>query len=300
MVDIDSKAYNVSSGLFSFKEMKRNVIDYGKRCYIEGYTEGNNKCCDLFANFLVSGGYISFEEKNDVLDKFKEYLSSDACVKDNLVATAEDVIEMLYVGPSQSGVTLSNSQKDILDTIFNNLTNGQGNEFDEFFIQKPRQCGVSCILRAIAYMLTSSEKRVLYLGYNEPRFKNKFFKFKNIAHTNSIGIRNVSVGVLYDYIIVDELSFLDKEKYEEIKILQATTGAKIIYVITPCKHSVKYKELLTIDSPVRKCKCLPGGALNSYDKKLIYNIMPSDRNIEMAKKYKECSSELLGEYLDEE
>ena len=47
IIDINKEGYDTSSELFSFKEMRRGVIEHGRLCYIEGY----KKHAELFYNF---------------------------------------------------------------------------------------------------------------------------------------------------------------------------------------------------------------------------------------------------------
>ena len=46
-IDIERNAYDTSSKLFSFKDLRRDVVDHGKTCYIEGY----KKHTELFGTF---------------------------------------------------------------------------------------------------------------------------------------------------------------------------------------------------------------------------------------------------------
>ena len=284
MINIEKEAYESAYNLFSFKEMKRSIIDYGKKCYIEGYKGGY----DLVLNFLVNKDYLPAESIDSIYKQFNVYLSGD-------------IIRSLYCNVSPEDFKLNNSQSDILGIVLSD--SDKKDEFDELYIQKPRQCGVSTILKTISYLLCSKDNKVLYLGYDDIKFKNRFINYINIGHTSTNIIKNVlgskTCGVLYDYIIVDELSFLDREIYDYIKLYQKLTGSKVIYVVTPCSGSEKYMDLLKADTN-KECKftSTSGGVLSSCDKKLIYKIMPSDKNIKMAKEHTEMADELLGEYLN--
>ena len=285
MINIEKEAYETASNLFSFKEMKRSIIDYGKKCYIEGYKGGY----DLLLKILVNQDYLPSESIDSIHKQFDIYLSGD-------------IIRSLYCNVSPDDFKLSDSQSDILGIVLSDNNKKECDEYNELYIQKPRQCGVSTILKTISYLLCSKEKKVLYLGYDDVKFKNKFINFINIAHTSTNVIKNVlnnkTCGVLYDYIIVDELSFLNREIYDYIKLYQKLTNSKVIYVVTPCSGSEKYMDLLKTDTN-KECKftCTSGGVLSSYDKKLIYEIIPSDKNIKMAMKHAEIADELLGKYL---
>lgn len=46
--NLEKAAYEASSQMFSFKDMRRGIVEHGRVCYIEGY----KRCFEQLSNFL--------------------------------------------------------------------------------------------------------------------------------------------------------------------------------------------------------------------------------------------------------
>ena len=225
VIDINAEAYESSSELFSFKDMRRGVIEHGRVCYIEGY----KKHSELFSTFLVKNGYFSDEELHKVIAEFDAYLNETPAIS---IRTCEDILKKLkifnYYSKNFAYATELNSiQKDIVMHYCETLTDNK----KILRIKKSRQNGISTILSIIAYLEAQNGKRVLYIGCSDPRIIlgqkfNQFFTYKH-----SLTVKGV-LGTRFDLIIVDDPN---TDNLECLKTLVTCIGenGKMIVALTP-------------------------------------------------------------------
>lgn len=190
--DISKEAYDVSSELFSFKEMRRGVIEHGRLCYIEGY----KKHAELFYNFLIKNGYFNDFELNKIITEFDSYLNDTQAVSCNY---AESLLGKIVPWLPENSY-LTNYQKDVIE-LYKNLTNDK----NILRIQKPRQGGVTTVLYLIGYMEALNQKHVLYYGYEPtPEFTSQYFTYKQLNSISELNESKLS-DKRYDLIIIDEV-----------------------------------------------------------------------------------------------
>ena len=225
VIDINAEAYESSSELFSFKDMRRGVIEHGRVCYIEGY----KKHSELFSTFLVKNGYFSDEELHKVIAEFDAYLNETPAIS---IRTCEDILKKLkifnYYSKNFAYATELNSiQKDIVMHYCETLTDNK----KILRIKKSRQNGISTILSIIAYLEAQNGKRVLYIGCSDPRIIlgqkfNQFFTYKH-----SLTVKGV-LGTRFELIIVDDPN---TDNLECLKTLVTCIGenGKMIVALTP-------------------------------------------------------------------
>lgn len=225
MIDISKEGYELSSELFSFKDMRRGVIEHGKTCYIEGY----KKHADLFSNFLLNNGYFSKEEFDKIREEFNEYLQNPYKINE------EDIRKFLpeIRGLEKEAWDLTHAQETIING-YNMLTE----DCPMLLIKKPRQKGVTSLLKTIAYIEASqNNKKVWYLGYG-PCYKS-LKDCKNITYKELHGSSEITdkeyLGKRYDLIIVDEMTAFKNPRFVLVNILpclNVNDGGKIILVGT--------------------------------------------------------------------
>ena len=192
VTDISQEGYEISSELFSFKEMRRGVIEHGRLCYIEGY----KKHAELFYNFLIKNGYFDDFELNKILAEFDSFLHETPAISCNY---AESLLGKI-IPWEKADSCLYFYQKDVIE-LYKDLTN----EKNILRIQKPRQCGVTTVLFLIAYMESLNQKRVLYYGYEEKApFTSQYLTYKRLNSITGLSEKKLA-DKRYDLIIIDEV-----------------------------------------------------------------------------------------------
>ena len=278
-IDLKTEAYEMSSELFSFKDMRRGIIEHGKVCYIEGY----KKHGELFYSFLVDNGYFSDEELHKVTAEFESYLSGVPAIS---IRTCEDVLRKLNpiiyknskVG-SNDMPCLNSVQEDIVTIYRDYLKDGK----NTLRIMKARQRGISTILSIIAYLETKNEKRVLYIGCDNPTKRlglkyNQFFTYKESLNNIDLSSQH------FDIIIVDDPKFY----HLELAQLYPSVGknGKMIIALTPCSPGSRtYSEIKSF------FKCDSAGELK-------YETGKSDNADELISKYPIHKNEFMGAFID--
>lgn len=275
-INIYDEAYNMSSELFSFKEMRRGVVEHGKTCYIEGYKKHH----ELFCNFLIKNGYFSTQEINKIICEFDSYLNESPAIS---ISVAEDC---LYIVGKAKGISkdayLYDFQKDIVEE-YKNLTN------DKYILQilKPRQKGVTTILEDIAYIESNNGKKVLYFTYDLIKGlfnKNVTLKTANIENVSEKSI----VNSRYDLIIFDEIILL-KNPLKTISILSKClneNGRIILSSCVPLRTKENYNNI----------KELFVGEHNFKNKTIGYVVKPTKEQLEKAQKCHEFENEFTVEF----
>lgn len=247
MIDISKEGYKLSSELFSFKDMRRGVIEHGKICYLEGY----KKHADLFSNFLLNNGYFSKEELDKIREEFNEYLQKP--YKINIEDIKKFLPEITY-GFEKENWDLTKAQESIINS-YAMLTE----DCPILLIKKPRQKGVTSLLKTIAYIeAAQNNKKVWYLGYGscyKPQVWEKAIEklaklkdCKNITykqlHNNSQIEPSECCGKRYDLIIVDEMTAFKNPRFTLVNILPCLNkGGKIIVVGT-----IEHEENFPLDA----------------------------------------------------
>jgi hypothetical protein len=229
-IDLKAEAYEVSSELFSFKDLRRGVVEHGRVCYIEGY----KKHAELFYSFLVQSGYLTSEELHKITTDYDAFINERPAVSiltcEDLIAKKGNVINWSN-GKANKVTYLNWCQKDIVCHYVDDLNGGT----NILRIKKSRQKGVSVILSAIAYLEAENDKSVLYIGYEEPCKKIGVKKNYKITYEDALLIQTSNyTSNRYDLIIIDEMTTFDKpiEIVEHFKQLLADDG-RMIVVGTP-------------------------------------------------------------------
>lgn len=288
-IDLNAEAYEISSELFSFKDMRRGVIEHGRLCYIEGY----KKHVELFSTFLLKNGYFSEEELHKVLAEFDGYLNGTPAVS---ILICEDILRKIKTIDFSKHLTdnsglpegspdpipyLSMCQKDIIMHYCDTLKDDKR----VLRIKKARQKGVSTVLGIIAYLESQNEKNVLYFGCSDPRISlglkyNQFFKY-----TYFLGINRLH-GRRYDLIIVDDPRNCDFLSLYPDMVTCLTENGRIIVSLTPCSHKnssySKYKDFFKSES---------SGMFT-------YSTGPSDRAERLLELTPDMRNEIMGEFID--
>lgn len=284
MVDIGKEGYDLSSELFSFKEMRRGIIEHGKTCYIKGY----DKHAELFNSFLVKNGYFSKAELEKVLEVFEQFKDKGP---DLTLETVEKYLKLhdIFIKDGQKWVKPENlGLNGVQRTIFEKYTQ-LTDEVCTLRIQKPRQQGVTTILEIIAQIEAANGKKVFYGGYDGSKLKN----IKNLTYANIKGdfpdayIINKSYRKKYDLIIIDEIrNFkLPFNVFNSINHLLTEHGRAIL-VGTPLESNIS-------DYPTMK-----EFFDTEYDDTIDYHIPPTIKEYEKAEKYPEYRNEILGKFID--
>lgn len=240
-LDISKKAYDVSSELFSFKEMRRGVIEHGRVCYIEGY----KKHAELFCNFLVKNGYFDDLELNKILTEFDSYLNETPGVSCNY---AESLLSKVIPWLGKDAY-LYRHQKDVIE-LYKDLTNKK----NILRIQKPRQGGVTTALHLIAYMESLNQKRVLYYGYEQKApFTSQYLTYKQLNSISGLSETKLA-DKRYDLIIIDEvIEFRNPILDLGLAKKHLTENGRIIVSCTPLGNEEKQyntvKDFLTMVCP---------------------------------------------------
>lgn len=281
---LENGAYDISSRIFSFKELKRSVIEHGKNCFIEGYK--NHK--QLFRNYLIKQGYFSKEEILKIYGDFETYLMQGPELS---LETAEKYLKLCDIGVydrdtckwvKNSNPELTDIQKDVIE-IYKDLTN----EKNILRIQKPRQGGVTTALHLIAYMESLNQKRVLYYGYEQKAlFTSQYLTYKQLNSISGLSETKLT-DKRYDLIIIDEvIEFRNPILDLGLAKKHLTENGRIIVSCTPLGNEEKQyntvKDFLTMVCPdvvSYKWKC-------------------TDKNIAQAEKYPEFKNEILGEFVE--
>lgn len=237
MIDISKEGYELSSELFSFKDMRRGVIEHGRICYIEGY----KKHADLFFNFLLKNGYFSKEELDKIREEFNEYLQKPYQINREDI---EKFLPEITCGFEKENWCLTRAQESIIKSYALRT-----DVYPMLLIKKPRQKGVTSLLKTIAYIEASqNNKKVWYLGYGpcyKPLKDCKNITYKEL-HSNSEVTDKEFRGKRYDLIIVDEMTTFKNPQFTLVNILPCLNkGGKIIVVGTIEKEN-KYNNLKTI------------------------------------------------------
>lgn len=237
-IDLKAEAYEASSELFSFKDLRRGVVEHGRICYIEGY----KKHAELFYSFLVQSGYLTSEELNKITTDYEAFINERPAVSiltcEDLIAKKGNVINWSN-GNANKVTCLNWCQKDIVCHYVDDLKGGT----NILRIKKSRQKGVSVALSAIAYLEAENGKNVLYIGYDDPCNKLGIKKNYKITYENAKLVQTSNyASSLYDLIIIDEMSTFDNpiEMVEHFKLLLSDDG-RMIVVGTPLgPNSVYY------------------------------------------------------------
>ena len=241
IIDISNEGYEISSELFSFKEMRRGVIEHGRVCYIEGY----KKHAELFYNFLVKNGYFDGLELNKVIAEFDSYLNETPAVSCNY---AESLLSKVNPWLGKDAY-LYHYQKDVVE-LYKDLTN----EKNILRIQKPRQCGATTVLFLIAYMESLSQKRVLYYGYDQKApFTSQYLTYKQLNSISGLSEKKLA-DKRYDLIIIDEvIEFRNPILDLGLAKKHLTENGRIIVSCTPLGNREKeyntVKDFLTTVCP---------------------------------------------------
>lgn len=239
-IDLKAEAYEASSELFSFKDLRRGVVEHGRVCYIEGY----KKHAELFYTFLVQSGYLTSEELNKITTDYEAFINERPAISistcEDLIAKKGNVINW-STGKANKVTHLNWCQKDIVCRYVDDLK-GKTNVLR---IKKARQKGVSVALSAIACLEAENNKNVLYIGYEHPCDKLGLKKKKyNITYECAQLFRTSNYASnRYDLIIIDEMTTFDNpiEKVAEFKKLLTEDG-RMIVVGTPLgPKSMYYK-----------------------------------------------------------
>jgi hypothetical protein len=275
MIDISKEGYELSSELFSFKDMRRGVIEHGKVCYIEGY----KKHAELFCNFLIKNGYFDDFELNNVLAEFDSFLNDTPAISCNY---AESLLSKVRPWLGKDAY-LYYHQKDVIE-LYKDLTN----EKNILRIQKPRQGGVTTALYLIAYMECLNKKRVLYYGYDEAPFASQYFKYIELNHISGINEKSL-VDKRYDLVIIDEI-FEFENPDKDLKNLKKclTENGRIIISCTPSSKERNETQYKTIRDFFEK----------DYPDVVSYKWKCTDKNIAQSEKYPEFKNEILGEFIE--
>ena len=274
IIDINKEGYDTSSELFSFKEMRRGVIEHGRLCYIEGY----KKHAELFYNFLIKNGYFNDFELNKILAEFDAYLNDVQAVSCNY---AESLLGKI-IPWVEADSCLYFYQKDVIE-LYKDLTN----EKNILRIQKPRQCGATTVLFLIAYMESLNQKRVLYYGYEEKApFTSQYLTYKQLNSISGLSEKKLA-DKRYDLIIIDEvIEFRNPILDLGLAKKHLTENGRIIVSCTPqsknCENYNKIKDFLTMICP----------DIVSYKWKC------PDKNRITDKRYEDFRNEAVGEFIE--
>lgn len=248
-IDLKAEAYEASSELFSFKDLRRGVVEHGRLCYIEGY----KKHAELFYSFLVQSGYLTSEELNKITTEYEAFINERPAISistcEDLIAKKGNVINW-STGKANKVTYLNWCQKDIVCHYVDDLKG----ETNVLRIKKARQKGVSVALSAIAYLEAENNKNVLYIGYEHPCDKLGLKKKYNITYECAQLLHTSNyTSNRYDLIIIDEMTTFDNpiEKVAEFKKLLTEDG-RMIVVGTPISPTNVYynscKEFFKTDS----------------------------------------------------
>ena len=278
--DINNEAYEVSSELFSFKDMRRGVIEHGRLCYIEGY----KKYAELFSTFLVKNGYFSDEELHKVCAEFDAHLKDTPAVS---ILTCEDVLRKIdKITPKNEGYPmpcLNLCQKDIVKYYCDTLTNDRR----VFRIKKARQKGVSTVLSIIAYLESQNNKNVLYIGCSDPRKTlrlkyNQYFTYRDYTDPCSF------IGKRYDLIIIDDPKHCNilADFPKLLVCLSDSENGRLIVSLTPCsrKYNVYNEYKAFFEDKSTEVFSYSTGASDNVDRLLKLN--------------PEAKNEVYGEFID--
>lgn len=238
VIDLEADAYELSSALFSFKDLRRGIIEHGRLCYLEGYKRHH----ELFCTFLVQNGYFTPEELNKITTEYDAFINDRPAVS---IATCEDLIANKCnvinwsAGKFVKVTCLNSCQKDVISHYVEDLKDGKR----ILRIKKARQKGVSVALSAIAYLESENRKSVLYVGYENPLNKlglkkkcyNITYENANLLHTSNYMAKD------YDLIIIDEMTSFENpsEMVSKFNGLLAKDG-KMIVVGTPVGPTSRY------------------------------------------------------------
>ena len=236
MIDIEQEGYNLSSELFSFKDMRRGVIEHGKTCYIKGY----KKHADLFSNFLLKNGYFSEEELDKILGEFNESLQKSYKINREDI---EKFLPEITCGFEKENWYLTKAQESIINS-YNMLTE----DCPMLLIKKPRQKGVTSVLKTIAYLNALNNKDVWYLGYGpcyKPLKDCKNLRYREIHSFSDISDKECC-GKRYDLIIVDEMTAFEHPWTKIDKLMRTLKEGGRIIVVGTIANEKKYDGLKTI------------------------------------------------------
>lgn len=248
-IDLKAEAYEVSSELFSFKDLRRGVVEHGRVCYIEGY----KKHAELFYSFLVQNGYLTPEELHKITTDYDAFINERPAVS---ILTCEDLIAkkgniINWSNGNANKVTYLNwCQKDVVCHYVDYLKGGT----NVLRIKKSRQKGVSVALSAIAYLEAENNKNVLYIGYEHPCDKLGLKKNCNITYECAPLVHTSNyTSNRYDLIVIDEMTTFDNpiKKVAECKKLLTEDGRMIVVGTPVSPMSVYYnscKEFFKTDS----------------------------------------------------
>lgn len=283
-IDLKTEAYEASSELFSFKDLRRGVIEHGRICYIEGY----KKHAELFCSFLVQNGYFSSEELNKVITEYDAYLNDKPAVS---ILTCEDLLKKSKIvkwenSKPRKAECLNLAQKDIIMHYCDSLVG----EKNKLRIKKSRQKGVTTALCLIAYLEAMNNKAVLYIGYEDP-FKKLGLKQNHMLQYKDANLKTPLIANRYDLIIVEEMSTVGEwyasynDAVKSIEMCLAEDG-KMVIVGTPSSPDrpeySKSKKYFKSDSPDM----------------FTYSTGPVDDIEDKLKHFPEMKNELMGDFID--
>lgn len=184
---INSKAYEFASNL-SLKSIKRDIIENGKECYLEGYHNGYGdgwlSCREKFVGVLKNN--FPHMDINGILDAVNKAVSDDLSFDniDELISYIESRFKILVDG-NREFIKLNNFQIESLKAVF--FTDADSDK--EVNLIGKRGCGLticSCII-ACCYMLLG--KRVLII--------NPFWGLSNEAYSKCCDLMDNGFGLRY-------------------------------------------------------------------------------------------------------
>ena len=284
-IDLKTEAYEASSELFSFKDLRRGVVEHGRLCYIEGY----KKHAELFCSFLVQNGYFSSEELNKVITEYDAYLNDKPAVS---ILTCEDllkkskIVKWLKDGTSRKAEYLKWAQKDIIMHYCDSLVG----KINKLRIKKSRQKGVTTALCLIAYLEATNGKKVLYIGYEDP-FKKLGLKQNHMLLYKDANLKTPLIANQYDLIIVEEMCTVAEgyasynDAVKSIEMCLAEDGKMVIVDTPPSPDRPEYaksKKYFKSDSPDM----------------FTYSTGPVDDIEYKLKRFPEMKNEIMGDFID--
>lgn len=282
--NLEKAAYEASSQMFSFKDMRRGIVEHGRVCYIEGY----KRCFEQLSNFMIRNGYLSGEECKQLFDEFHSYEKSTTAVS---LESLGNLLSKSNILDYSNGIPVKASE---LTAIQSNIAfyyvNSLCGNFNVLRIKKARQMGISTILSMIAKLEADGGKRVLYIGFDKPWDKLGIKNLHGIdfktAHRFDI---NKAETILnrYDLIIVDEMFDFDSpiSIYQTLRSKLSENGKMIVTSTPPMKHSYCYKsakEFLEWDDTHM----------------LTYKTGENKNAVKKLEIYPECKNEAYGEFID--
>ena len=281
-IDIERNAYDISSEVFNFKDLRRGVVEHGKTCFIEGYKNH----AELFGSFLVENGYFSKEELHKVWAEFDASLSKKPAIS---IRYAEDFLKRNVLNGKDG--YLNKDQKTIV-----NLYKMLYNDTNTLLIQKPHQKGITSILLTIANIEAKyNNKSVLYLGHRPiSEFTDigscKFHYRQINGMTDAYSLISKIPSSNFDLIVLDEINQF-KYPYEIESILRShlTENGRLILTVTPCSSS---------DNNYNSLKKYITNRLKEEKNAIVAVIEPSKEDIERAKRFPELKNEILGEFIE--